>query len=123
MRLYEALLIFPSNAAPEAIEKNLTAIDGAIQKFEGKVVNKVDSGKKPLGYTVKKFREGVFYLIDFQMPPVHISELKRFFQLLDGLLKFTIIVKPVLSKAAIEKKAKIAAKKAAKKTDETVTSA
>lgn len=122
MRLYEALFIFPSNLAPEAIEKNLAAIDSYVQKSEGKIVNKADTGKKPLGYTIKKSREGIFYLVDFQMNPAGINDLRRALQLHEGLLKFMITVKPVLSKAAAEKKAKMAAKKAAKKSEETVTS-
>jgi small subunit ribosomal protein S6 len=95
MRSYESIFIFPPEETPEARKKQLKNLEDLIQKFQGIVEQKVEWGKRPLGYPVKKFKEGYFILCDFQMEPKNIAEFRRNLELQEELVKFMVTLKNI----------------------------
>ena len=106
MKTYDALVIFP----PE-----VTGLDGKnafedlVKKNDGKILNRTEMGKRFLGYTVKKAKEGYFVAFDFELNPDRVDALKRLLDLSEDVIKYTITVKPkqknLLSKhPVVEKK-------------------
>lgn len=93
MKSYEGMFIFPPEAAPEARKAQDKALDDLIKKFEGKILQKTEWGRKPLGYPLKKFREGHFVILDFQLPPLKMNEFRKALELQGDLLKFMLTIK------------------------------
>ncbi len=93
-------MIFPSQALGEALQgggKN--GFEETLKKHEGKVISRSELGKRFLGYSVKKTREGYVVSFVFELPPAKMSEFKRSLQLAEDILKFTITIKPKISLA------------------------
>lgn len=105
MRLYEGVFIFPPASGPDAREKEMKSLEESIKKFGGVVAGKVDWGKRPIGYAVKKFKEGYFVVWDFQMPRDKVDLFRRALGLKEDLLKYMLTVKEeVMMKKGPEKK-------------------
>lgn len=77
----------------EAIKAVTTQIADAILKNNGRIEEAKIWGKRQLGFSIKKFKEGLFYLIHFKVKPETISELKREYKLNDNILRTLIISK------------------------------
>ena len=90
MRTYEALVIF-SPAVTGLDSKN--TFEELVKKFEGKIVNRTEMGKRLIGYTVKKSKEGYFVAFDFELPQDKMDALKRALDLSEDVLKYTLIKK------------------------------
>ena len=104
MRSYEGFFIFPPESTPDARKNQLKNLDDLIARYKGEVSQKIEWGKKSLGYAVRKFQEGHFLCYDFQMDPSQATEFRKGLQLQEELIKFTVTLKPVI-KVPVEKKA------------------
>ena len=93
MKVYEGFFVFAPEATTDARKNQIKMIEDLVAKFKGKVVQKVEWGKRPLGYPVKKFREGYIIIVDFQLESVKEPELSRAIRLQEEVLKFMITAK------------------------------
>ena len=93
MEKYEALIIFPSQAAAEPLSEGKNPFEEAIKKFEGKVINRSELGRRSIGYPIKKAREGYFAAFDFELTPDKVEPLTRALRLTETILRFTIVKK------------------------------
>ena len=92
MKKYEGIFIIK----PDLNDENLKAVLGVIEdeiKKSGKVEDVKSWGKKRLSYSIKKFDEGIYYKIDFDMVPTALREMERKFRLNDNIIRFMIISK------------------------------
>ncbi len=92
MKAYEALFIFKPDLKKEGLSKVSSQVQEAIGKHKGSIEKKDEWGKKSLAYTIKKYKEGFYYLIDFHIDPEAITKLKRAFILNESILRTLIIV-------------------------------
>ena len=91
MKLYEALIVFPSQGASELLQGGKSIFEEAVKKHEGKILNRGELGKRVTGYSLKKAKEGYFVSFVFELPPEKMDSLKRSLKLTEDILKFTII--------------------------------
>lgn len=98
MRMYEGLFIFPPASGPEARQKEIESVEGAIKKFGGVIQEKIEWGKRELGYPLKKNREGHFIILNFQLDSLKVAALREAFTLQESLLKFMITIKETKAK-------------------------
>ena len=92
MRAYEGLFIFTPRETPDARKKQLETLEKLIKKFEGSVTRQGEGVEKPLGYALKKFKEGCFVTVEFEMPSLKMTEFRNVLELQEGLLKFMLTV-------------------------------
>ena len=94
MKTYEALVIFPIQATGEPQPDGKNIFEEAVKKNEGKIVNCTELGRRFLGYSVRKSKEG--YLVNFlvELLPGEMDAFKRSLQITEGILKFTIVKPP-----------------------------
>ena len=52
-------------------------------------------GKKKLAYEIKKNKEAIYMLINFEAKPDSIQELERNYRIADDILKFIVVRKDV----------------------------
>jgi len=93
MRNYEGMIIIRPDLKEEAIKAVATQIADAITQNNGQIEEAKIWGKRPLGFPIKKFKEGLFYLIHFKVAPEIISSLKRKYKLNENILRTLIINK------------------------------
>ena len=110
METYEALVIFPSQAAAEPLSDGKNAFEEAVKKCEGKILNRTELGRRLIGYVVKKSREGYFAAFDFELSPAKVEPLTHALRLSEAILKFTLVKKP---KIRFVRRPKVASKPAA----------
>lgn len=87
MKKYEGLFIFPPEDKDQAVE-----VTKWIEKFQGKVLQKTDLGKKTIGYQIKKFRDGKFLVFNFEMDPSRIQDFRKDLEQQETLLKYMVTV-------------------------------
>lgn len=103
MKAYEGLFVFPPDSTPDVRKNQLKNLDDLIAKFKGQVTQKMEWGKKLMGYPLQKHAEGYVMVYDFQMDPSQAVEFRKGVDLLEDLIKYMITVK-VQEKVKAEKK-------------------
>ena len=93
MKAYEGVFIFPPEASPEARKNQEKNLEDVLKKFGGKILQRTEWGRRPLGYPLKKFREGHFLILDFQVESIKMTELRKMLELQEDLLKFMLTIK------------------------------
>ncbi|NGM81953.1 30S ribosomal protein S6 [Paenibacillus sp. 7124] len=89
MRKYEVMYIIRPDVEQEAVQ-------AAVEKFQGIISNggeitKHDvQGKKRLAYEIKKFRDGVYVLVNFNAEPAVVTELERIMKISDEVIRYLI---------------------------------
>lgn len=102
MKKYEGLFIFPPEESPEAWKGEEKRLEEALSRLGGRILERKDWGRRPLGYSIRKFREGRFLLWNFEMEGRQIAEFQKALELDEKILK-SMIVKPEEAKPAKEK--------------------
>lgn len=92
MKKYEGLFIFPPEGTVVATKDVAGEVTKWIEKFQGKVTQKTDLGKKPIGYLIRKFKEGKVLVFNFEMDPSHLQDFRKDLELQESLLKYMITV-------------------------------
>ena len=93
MKAYEGFFIFPPESNPDLRKTEIHQLEEGVKKFGGAVLQKIEAGKRPLGYPVRKFREGYVWIVDFQMDSLKAPEFRKALELQEGLLKYMVVVK------------------------------
>lgn len=93
MKMYDGFFILPADATTEQRKSQLQALENLIQKFNGRVAQKNELGRRPIGYMLKKSREGFMVTLDFEMDPSSQPGFRQALELHEDLLKFMITVK------------------------------
>ena len=101
MRKYEGLFIFPPEEAPEAWKGEEKRLEETLSRLGGRILERKDWGRRPLGYPIRKFREGRILIWNFEMEGRQVAELRKALELDEKILKSTI-VKPQEPKPAKE---------------------
>ena len=89
MRKYEVMYIIRPDIEQEAVQ-------AAVEKFQGIISNggeitKHDvQGKRRLAYEIKKHRDGVYVLVNFNAEPAVVTELERIMKISDEVIRYLI---------------------------------
>jgi small subunit ribosomal protein S6 len=89
--LYDLLLLFSENAAPEQRERILSMVQSAIQSANGTVERDDDWGRRPMAFEIRHQPEAEYHLLQFHAPGSLIEELSHTLRITDGVLRFRII--------------------------------
>ena len=92
MNKYESVIIINPNCTEEAIKALESKYTGLINK-NGKVESFENQGKKKLAYEIKKNKEAIYAIINFEAKPDSIVEIERNYRIDDDILKFIIVRK------------------------------
>ena len=99
MKKYEGLFIFPPEVTGESRKDPAAEVVKWIEKFQGKVIQRNDLGKKTLGHMIGKYREGKMFVFEFEMDASRAQDFRKELGLQESLLKYMISIpakKPTL---------------------------
>ena len=89
---YEAMFILQPNLNEAQGKEVFAQLGEAITKNEGQILTSgIWSEKRKLGYPIKKFREGIYYLITFKAEASVILKLRQIYKLNENILRILII--------------------------------
>lgn len=90
MKSYEAMFLFKPDLSKQDLDKVLNQIQEILTKHKGSPDQKIEWGKQKLSYPIKKYKEGLYYIITFHIDPGAISKIKKVFGLNESILRVLI---------------------------------
>jgi len=91
MNKYEAMFIVKPDLSEEAKKELFNQIHEAVVKNNGQVSGgSVWAEKRKLYFTIKKCREGLYYLLNFSIAPQAIKEIRQAYKLNENILRVLI---------------------------------
>ncbi|MBU1146883.1 MAG: 30S ribosomal protein S6 [Candidatus Omnitrophica bacterium] len=93
MKSYEAIIIVKPDLSQDGLDKTLKQIKDTLEKNKVSSEDFKEMGKQRLAFPIKKFKEGVYYLVNFNMDPAAITNIKRSFNLNETILRTSIVNK------------------------------
>jgi len=93
MKKYEAMFIIKPDLSEEERKNLFHQIGDAVTKNSGEISNaNIWSEKKKLFFPLKKYREGVYYLMDFTLDPLAVAKIRHAYNLNENILRVLITV-------------------------------
>ena len=92
MKKYEAMIIIKPDLSEDKRKALFSQINDTIVKNNGKVTQaNIWSEKKKLAFPIRKYQEGVYYLVNFSVAPVAILKINYAYKLNEDILRVLII--------------------------------
>ena len=91
MNNYELTLVLPGGATAAKKKSVLARIEKLVKTGKGKIAKSDDWGKLDLAYEIKKQKSGVFVLMNLEMTPDMIKNLKDKLRLDDDIIRYLIV--------------------------------
>ena len=92
MNKYEAMVIMKPDLNEEARTTLCKQTEEQITKNQGIIESaKVWAEKYRIAFRIKKFDDGLYYVINFQSDPLAIVKIKQAWRLNDNILRFLIL--------------------------------
>lgn len=92
MNKYEAMCIVKPDLGEEERKNLFSQINDAVTKNSGNITNSIVwSERKKLFFSIKKYNEGVYYLVDFTLDdPLKMPQIRQAYKLNEGILRVLI---------------------------------
>jgi len=91
MNKYEAMIIIKPDLSEDEKKTLLAQINDAITKSEGKVSQaNIWSERRKMHFPIKKQHEGVYYLVNFDVAPSAIVQIRHTYTLNENILRVLI---------------------------------
>ncbi len=87
-RTYEVMFIVRPDAAEEDIDKLISTMETNITNAGGKVTGSEKMGKRRLAYTVRKFIDGFYVLLNVEGSGELVKEIERRMRVTEQVIKF-----------------------------------
>lgn len=89
--LFEGTYILSAALSESARQKAFQRIVSGIESRGGEVHKTFDQGRKKLGTSIQRKKEGYFYLLFFSVPAPAIAEMRQEYRLHEDLLRFMLL--------------------------------
>ena len=104
VRDYELMVVLDPNLDDAAIDALNTRIQTMVTQRGGTIENVDNWGRKRLAYPIGRFRDGVYILSRFQLPPNAAAEIERALKLTESVIRHLLVraegLAPVAAAAA-----------------------
>ena len=94
MPTYELVVILPPDSGPDERKAQDKTLEDLVTRAGGKVNQKTELGKRPLGYLLGKHKEGFILLLDLSMETLAVAEFRKALELRDEVLSYMFTIKP-----------------------------
>ena len=101
MRIYETIFILKPDLPEEEADKIISQMENVVTSTGGTLRKTDRMGKRRLAYLIRRYREGIYVLLDSEAGPATIQELERRLKVTEPVLKYqTVRVDEELKRAA-----------------------
>jgi len=91
MNTYETVFIVRPDLQQEELDKELEFYKNNIEQNGGKILKVEPWGKQIMAYDIENFREGVYFLIQFEADTEYHKELSMRFRYNENVLRFVLV--------------------------------
>lgn len=91
MRKYEVMYIIRTDLDQEAVQAAIEKFQSVITNNGGEITNHEVMGKRRLAYEIKKYRDGIYVLVNFNATPAVVAELDRVMKISDEVIRYLIV--------------------------------
>lgn len=91
MPSYEAMFILRPDLEEEPIQELSNKLQDLLKQFGVQESALEEWGKRRLAYEIKKYGEGLYYLLKFEGSQELVPELEHFFKVNDEVIRFMIV--------------------------------
>lgn len=91
MNKYELALVINGRLSDEERDNALATVKGIVERFNGKIGEVEDWGKKRLAYEIQKMHEGFYYFIHFEAESSVPVEIESRVRILEPVLRYLIV--------------------------------
>lgn len=91
MVTYETIFIVRPDLSQEEVDANLEFFKGNIEQHGGEIIKVEPWGKVAFAYEVEDFREGHYFLIQFNADANYNEELEKRYRYSEDVLRFSIV--------------------------------
>ena len=91
MNKYDALYIFVGIAKDDALEVNLDKALAEVERFGGKVLEKVSLGRRSFSRPMKKRENGVYVKVRLELDPANVDALVKRYKLVEEVFRVQIL--------------------------------
>ena len=91
MNKYELALVINGRLSDEERDSALQAVKGIVERFNGKIGEVEDWGKKRLAYEIQKMHEGFYYFIHLEAESSAPAEIESRVRILEPVLRYLIV--------------------------------
>ena len=91
MNKYELALVINGRLSDEERDSALETVKGIVERFNGKIGEVEDWGKKRLAYEIQKMHEGFYYFIHFEAESSAPVEIESRVRILEPILRYLIV--------------------------------
>jgi ribosomal protein S6 len=88
VKKYECLFIIEPDAASARFDQVKTAITQDIERYQGIVGEAEERGQQSLSYPIRHCHEGFYYLLQFEIDPPNLQEIRSRYTLNSDILRF-----------------------------------
>jgi small subunit ribosomal protein S6 len=88
---YEALLVVQPELSEEAVSKLQSQFGEVVTRQGGRILECSNLGKRKLAYRIKRFSEGIYLQVRFQIPPAEVAGLKKTTGLMEQIVRFLLV--------------------------------
>jgi ribosomal protein S6 len=115
MKKYDALYIFVGIAKDDALEVNLDKALAEVERFGGKVLEKVSLGRRSFSRPMKKRENGVYVKVRLELDPANVDALVKRYKLVEEVFRVQILAVDERREAKIAQERADRAERLAKK--------
>ena len=91
MKKYDALYIFVGIAKDDALEANLEKALAEVERFDGKILEKVSLGRRSFSRPMKKRESGVYVKVRLELDPANVDALVKRYKLVEEVFRVQIL--------------------------------
>jgi small subunit ribosomal protein S6 len=87
LKNYEILFLIRPDLESGILKAQYKSIEDMAAKYKGKIEGVQEIGKKSLAYSIKKYKEGVYYLLNIKMDPPAVKAFREEMKLNENILR------------------------------------
>jgi small subunit ribosomal protein S6 len=93
MAQYELILVVQPEMEEEPLKALVEKVSQTIRDLGGQVVQVDTWGRRRMAYSIKKHRDGFYFLVQMEMPTSAVRNLERSLKLVEDLMRYLVVRK------------------------------
>ena len=93
MAQYELIFVVQPEMEEEPLNALVEKVSQTIRDLGGQVVQVEPWGRRRMAYTIKKYRDGFYFLVHLELPTTAVRNLERSLKLVEDLMRYLVVRK------------------------------
>ena len=103
LKKYDAMFVFSGSTKDEALGKAIEKATAEITRLGGAIDDAETIGRRTFARQMHKRDNGIYVKVRFQLPPLHVTELRARYRLNEDLLRIQLLARDESYDAALAK--------------------